>query len=67
MVLHMESAGAAVAAIREAQGLSQRELARLAKVNAGYLSQVEAGKVSPSERWLSAVKTALAQNLAGAA
>lgn len=59
----MGSAGAAIAAIREAQGLSQRELARLAKVNSGYLSQVESGKVAPSERWLSAVKTALAKHL----
>lgn len=53
--------------MREAQNLSQRELAKLARVNPGYLSQVEAGKVTPTRRWLSDVTNALGRHLAGVA
>jgi len=63
----MENAGRAIKLMREAQGLSQRELARLARVNPGYLSQVERDLVDPTPRWLEAVTTALGRNLAGVA
>jgi transcriptional regulator with XRE-family HTH domain len=63
----MQSVGTAIKAIREAQGLSQRDLAKLAGVNAGYLSSVESGNVEPSQRWLAAVTNALGRNLAGVA
>jgi len=51
--------------MREAQDLSLRELARLAEVEPGYLSQVERGLREPSPRWLQAVKVALGNHLAG--
>lgn len=63
----MVNVGVAIATMREAQGLSQRQLARLAGVNSGYLSQVEAGKVEPSPRWLRAVTDALGRHLGGVA
>lgn len=53
--------------MRKAQDLSQRELARLADVNHGYLSQVERGLEDPSPRWLKSVTDALGRHLAGAA
>lgn len=66
-VLHMGHAGHAIRALRKAQGLSLRDLAKLAEVNAGHLSQVENGKREPSPRWLKAVTDALGQHLGGAA
>lgn len=48
--------------IREArtkQGLSQVELAKLAGINQGFLSQIERGKQQPSPQTLSAVAVAL--------
>lgn len=63
----MDSVGAAIRAMREAQGLSQRQLAERAGVNPGYLSSVEAGKKTPTTRWLAAVTNALGRNLAGVA
>jgi transcriptional regulator with XRE-family HTH domain len=50
--------------MREAQDLGVNELARLAGVNAGYLSQVEQEKKTPSKRWLRAVTDALGKHLA---
>lgn len=49
--------------MRKAQGLSVRELARLADVNAGYLSRVENGHEEPSARWLKSVTDALGKHL----
>jgi transcriptional regulator with XRE-family HTH domain len=53
--------------MRKAQGLSLRELARLAEVEPGYLSQVERGIKDPTPRWLKAVTDALGKHLGGAA
>lgn len=53
--------------MRKAQDLSLRDLARIAEVEPGYLSQVERGLREPSPRWLKAVTDALGQHLAGAA
>lgn len=63
----MATAGHAIRALRKAQGLSLRELARLAEVEPGYLSQVEQGKRDPSPRWLKSVTDALGRHLGGAA
>ncbi len=60
-------AGPAVRVMREAQGLTLRELAEKAQVNHAYLSQVERGDKIPNPRWMRAVLGALADNLAGAA
>lgn len=62
----MAHAGIAIRALRDAQGLGLRELARLAEVNPSMLSQVERGLKDPSPRWLRAVTDALGQHLAGA-
>lgn len=59
--------GRAIRTLRKAQGLPLRELARLAEVNAGYLSKVERGIEDPSPRWLKNVTDALGRNLAGVA
>ena len=53
--------------MRKAQELPLRELARLADVEPGYLSQVERGLKDPSPRWLKAVTDALGKHLGGAA
>ena len=58
-------AGRAFNAMREASDLSQRELARVAGVSSGYLSQVERGKVQPSRAWMLRVSVALGRHLAG--
>lgn len=59
------TSGNAIREMREAQGMSQRELAERAGVNHSYLAQVERGeKTNPSERWLEAVSKALANHLA---
>lgn len=62
----MGDAGPAIRKLRTAQRLSLRELARLAEVEASYLSQVERGLRHPSERWLKSVTDALGEHLAGA-
>lgn len=51
--------------MREAQDLSLRELARLADVEPGYLSQVERGIKEPTPRWLASVTSALGRHLSG--
>ncbi|MGH9088799.1 MAG: helix-turn-helix domain-containing protein [Acidimicrobiales bacterium] len=61
----MAHAGHAIKAMRKAQRLSLRELARLADVEPGYLSQVERGLREPSARWLKSVTDALGEHLAG--
>lgn len=64
----MTDTGHAIRVMREAQGLSLRELARLAEVNPTYLSQFERGLVErPSPRWLRSVTEALGKHMAGAA
>lgn len=52
--------------MREAQGISIRELARRADVDHTYLSRFEAGLLDkePSRRWLRAVTDALGRELA---
>lgn len=62
----MPHAGHAIKVIREAQGLSLRQLAERAGVNFSYLSQVERGEKKPSARWMAAVEHALADNLSDA-
>lgn len=51
--------------LREAAGLTQSELARVAKVSKAMVSLVESGQRVPSERWMWAVKEAVAKHLAG--
>jgi transcriptional regulator with XRE-family HTH domain len=63
----MGHAGHAIREMRRAQKLSLRELARLADVEPGYLSQVERGLREPTARWLKSVTDALGKHLAGAA
>lgn len=66
-VRRMGYAGPAIKAMRKAQKLSLRELARLAEVEPGYLSLVERGLRDPSPRWLKSVTDALGKHMAGAA
>lgn len=63
----MANAGHAIRVMRKAQNLPLRELARLAEVEPGYLSQVERGLREPSPRWLKSVTDALGRHLSGAA
>ena len=63
----MGHAGAAIKAMRKAQGLTLRELARLAEVEPGYLSMVERGIREPTPRWLKSVTDALGRHLGGVA
>lgn len=63
----MGDAGHAIKAMRKAQGISLRELARLAEVEPGYLSQVERGLRDPSPRWIKSVTDALGKHIGGAA
>lgn len=51
--------------MREAQGLSLRDLARLADVDHAYLHKVEAGDRIPTARWLQSVTEALGRHLGG--
>lgn len=53
--------------MREAQGLTLRDLASRAGTSHAYLSQVERGEKAPTKRWVRAVLDALADNLRGAA
>lgn len=53
--------------MREAQGMTLRQLATKAGVNHAYLSQVERGDKVPTDRWMQAVTDALADNLRGVA
>lgn len=61
----MATARHLIRGLRREQGLSQRELARLAAVDHTYLSRYEAGQLTsePSDRWLRDVATALGTNL----
>lgn len=53
--------------MRQAQGLTLRQLAASAKTSPSYIAQVERGEREPSDRWLASVTDALARNLRGAA
>lgn len=55
--------GSAIRVMREAVGLSLRQLAASAGTSPSYISQVERGDRQPSLRWLEGVKDALARNL----
>lgn len=73
-VLHMDNTpditgevGEALRIMRIAQGLTLRQLAEMSSTNHAYLSQVERGLKTPTDRWKRAVMEALAKNLAGAA
>lgn len=61
------AAGSALRVMREAQGLTMRQLAEKAGTTYGYISEVERGEKVPSKRWMRAVLDALADNLRGAA
>lgn len=63
----MAHPGSAIRAMREAQGLTLRDLARLSDTSYAYLSLVERGMREPSDRWLRAVTTALGRHMAGEA
>lgn len=62
-----DKTGPAIRVMREAQGLTLRQLAEKAGTNYSYLSQVERGDKIPSARWLRSVLDALADNLRGVA
>lgn len=49
--------------LRITKGLSQSELAKKAKVDRSYISQIETGKVSPSLAVLERIAKALGCNL----
>ena len=53
--------------MREAQGLTLRQLAEMSGTSHAYLSQVERGDKTASPRWMRAVLGALADNLRGVA
>lgn len=53
--------------LRTGAGLTQAELARKAKVSKSMISLVESGEREPSERWMWAIKEAIAKHLAGTA
>lgn len=61
----MTTARHLIRGLRREQGLSQRELARLASVDHTYLSRYERGDLAtePSDRWLRDVAFALGANL----
>lgn len=70
-VLHMPNPqdlqGPALRVMREAQGLTLRQLAEKSGTNYAYLSQVERGEKVPTSRWLRSILDALADNLRGVA
>ena len=49
--------------LRATKGLKQRELAKKAKVDRSYISQIETGKVNPSLSILERIAKALDCNL----
>jgi len=63
----MPHAGTALRALRKAQKLSLRDVAKLAEVDYSTLSKVERGLHDPSPRWVKAVTDALGKHMAGAA
>ena len=67
MVLRMAHAGVAIRAMRKAQDLTLRDLAHMSGTSYAYLSLVERGLRTPSDRWLQEVTTALAKHMLGEA
>lgn len=59
-----EPAESAVQEVRQALGLSQRELADEAGVSHSYLSRYERGQVVPKRRWLRRVTGTLGRLVA---
>lgn len=59
------STGSALRVLREAQGLTLRDLAHMSGVSHGYIGLIERGKREPTPRVLRAIQEALAANLAG--
>jgi predicted transcriptional regulator len=60
---HMTHPGSAIRAMREAQGLTLRDLADLSDASYSYLSLVERGERTPTDRWLRDVTDALAKHM----
>lgn len=58
-----ERTGAMLAAMREAAGLSQRQLARAIGVNHSHLSRVEAGERELGEKYWLAAATMIADHM----
>lgn len=56
--------GSTLRMMRQTMDLSLHQLATLAEVEPGYLSQVERGLKEPSDRWLRQVTDALGERLA---
>lgn len=59
----MTHPGPAIRAMREALGLSLRQLSDTSKTSMSYLSLVERKERVPTERWLRAVEEALAKHM----
>jgi transcriptional regulator with XRE-family HTH domain len=55
----MAHAGIAIFNARTALGMSLNELARRSGTDPGYLSRVERGKRTPTDRWIQSVTTVL--------
>lgn len=60
---HMTHPGPAIRAMREAQGLTLRQLADLSGTSFSYLAGVERQKRKPTDRWLRDVTDALAKHM----
>lgn len=59
----MAHAGTAIRSVRQGSGLSIRRLAEMSGTSYAYLSQVERGERTPSERWLRDINETLAAHL----
>lgn len=59
----MTHPGSAIRAMREAQGLTLRQLAERSETSFSYLSLVEREKRIPTDRWLRDVTDALAKHM----
>jgi predicted transcriptional regulator len=59
--------GTALRVLREAAGLTVRDVAALAGVSTGHLSRVETGMRQPSSKWVHAVVSAIGKHLDDAA
>lgn len=62
-LLTLNAPGTTLRLLRQQAQLSQREVARLAKVSPAYLSLVEAGHREPSRQWLGHVAHVIAQQM----
>lgn len=59
----MGNPGSAIRAMREAQELSLRDLAHMSDTSYAYLSLVERGLRTPTDRWMRSITEALANNM----